>query len=326
MRGVLRVRPRALLRYAIISAVLIAAALGGTRLLAGGVLYQPFDKDKVLADMQLISAPAHLVPPEPSAVPETAVSQLDRIAARHRLRVGYLSDALPYAYTSRRGDLVGLDIELAHRLAKELNVDLELVPLDRTRLIDALDRGECDIVMSGVPVTTERAAHMVFSQPYLDETLAFVVHDERRADFVSWADIKSLGPTRVGVPNVPYYIAKLHEQLPEAQLVPASAAAGLFDGSMRLDAIAMPAERGSAWTLLHPEYAVVVPGPGLIKIPLAYPIARHDERLASFLNNWIELKRRDGTIDQLYRHWILGQTASTPRPRWSVMRDVLKWE
>ena len=70
----------------------------------------------------------------------------------------------------------------------------------------------------------------------------------------------------------------------------------------------------------------MVPGPGLSKIPLAYPIARHDERLASFLNNWIELKRRDGTIDQLYRHWILGQTASTPHPRWSVMRDVLKWE
>ena len=124
MRGALRVRPGALLRYAIISAVLIAAALGGTRVLAGGVLYQPFDKDKVLADMQLISAPAHLVPPEPSAAPETADSQLDRIAARHRLRVGYLSDALPYVYTSRRGDLVGLDIELAHRLAKELNVDL----------------------------------------------------------------------------------------------------------------------------------------------------------------------------------------------------------
>ena len=180
--------------------------------------------------------------------------------------------------------------------------------------------------MSGVPVTTERAAQMVFSQSYLDETLAFVVHDERRADFVSWTDIKSLGPIRVGVPNVPDDLAKLHDQLPEAQLVPASAAGGLFDGSMRLDAIAMPAERGSAWTLLHPEYAVVVPGPALIKIPLAYPIARHDERLASFLNNWIELKRRDGTIDQLYRHWILGQTASTPRPRWSVMRDVLKWE
>jgi len=108
--------------------------------------------------------------------------------------------------------------------------------------------------------------------------------------------------------------------------VPVNSVAGLFVGDHQLDALALPAERGSAWTLLHPEYAVVVPGPGLIKIPLAYPIARHDERLAIFINNWIELKRRDGTIDQLYRHWILGQTVSAPHPRWSVLRNVLKWE
>ena len=326
MRGLLRPRPGALLRYAIVTALLIAAALGGTRLLAGTVLYQPFDKDKVLADMQLIAAPARIVAHDPSSPPETAASQLDRIFARRRLRVCYTPDALPFAYASARGDMVGFDVELAHRLARELNVDLELDPIDRERLVTTLDAGDCDLVMSGVPVTTDRAARVLFSEPYIDETLAFVVRDERRGDFVTWADVTALGAIRIGVPNAPYYIAKLHERLPAAQIVPVNSVAGLFDGDHQFDALALPAERGSAWTLLHPEYAVVVPGPGLIKIPLAYPIARHDERLATFINNWIELKRRDGTIDQLYRHWILGQTVSAPHPRWSVLRNVLKWE
>ena len=62
-----------------------------------------------------------------------------------------------------------------------------------------------------------------------------------------------------------------------------------------------------------------------MKVPLAYPLARRDLAFASFLNAWIELKRRDGTIDALYRHWILGQDAIGQRPRWSVIRDVLKW-
>ena len=70
---------------------------------------------------------------------------------------------------------------------------------------------------------------------------------------------------------------------------------------------------------------MVVPEPGLIKVPLAYPLARHDDRWAGFVNVWIELKRRDGTIDTLYRHWILGQDAQEKRRRWSILRDVLHW-
>lgn len=91
------------------------------------------------------------------------------------------------------------------------------------------------------------------------------------------------------------------------------------------DAIALPAERGSAWTLIHPRYSVVVPEPTPIKVPLAYPIARRDLDFASFVNTWIELKRRDGTLDVLYRHWILGQTAAVRRPRGSILRGVLHW-
>jgi ABC-type amino acid transport substrate-binding protein len=92
-----------------------------------------------------------------------------------------------------------------------------------------------------------------------------------------------------------------------------------------LDAVALPAERGSVLTLLYPKYTVVVPEPGVVKIPLAYPVARRDQDWAYFLNLWIELKRRDGTIDALYSHWILGKQATKSQPRWSILRDVLHW-
>ena len=90
-------------------------------------------------------------------------------------------------------------------------------------------------------------------------------------------------------------------------------------------AYVLPAERGSVLTLLHPEYSVVVPQPETIKLPVAYPLARGDERWAAFINTWLELKRRDGTIDALYRHWILGHGAVPASPRWSVVRNVLHW-
>ncbi len=89
--------------------------------------------------------------------------------------------------------------------------------------------------------------------------------------------------------------------------------------------MAMPAESGSVLTLLFPKFTVVVPEPDIVKIPLAYPLARRDQDWARFINTWIELKRRDGTIDALYGHWILGKQAVKRQPRWSIMRNVLHW-
>jgi ABC-type amino acid transport substrate-binding protein len=78
-------------------------------------------------------------------------------------------------------------------------------------------------------------------------------------------------------------------------------------------------------TLLNPKYTVVVPEPGVVKIPLAYPVAKRDQGWAPFVNTWIELKRKDGTIEALYGHWILGRQAVKRQPRWSVIRNVLHW-
>jgi Na+/H+-dicarboxylate symporter len=52
---------------------------------------------------------------------------------------------------------------------------------------------------------------------------------------------------------------------------------------------------------------------------------RHDQAWGTFVNAWIEMKRRDGTLDTLYHHWILGEAATSTTPRWSVIRNVLHW-
>lgn len=71
---------------------------------------------------------------------------------------------------------------------------------------------------------------------------------------------------------------------------------------------------------------MAVPHPLEMRVPLAYPVARHDLDMARFLGLWIDLKRKDGTIKALYDHWILGKDAKARRPRWSVLRDVLHWD
>ena len=262
----------------------------------------------------------------PSPAPATSLPPLETIEARQVLRVGYLPDALPFAFFNERGDLVGFDVELAHRLARELGVRLAFVPVDRTRLAEQLAEGYCDLVMSGVAVTTDRAREMLFSDSYLDETVAFVVPDAEREQFASWDTIRAREPLTIAVPDVPYYVLRLRAMLPRASVEVRQRIETFFDGSAApADALALPAERGSAWTLMYPAYSVVVPGPDPIRVPLAYPIGKRDARLASFVNTWIALKRKDGTIDATYKHWILGQDAAPRQPRWSIVRNVLHW-
>jgi Na+/H+-dicarboxylate symporter/ABC-type amino acid transport substrate-binding protein len=326
--GRIRWRRRSMLAYAALTAVLVVAVVGGTRTFFATSLSLDYSKDAVLASMQLVDEPVDAVVVREASAPPPATNlpPLEAIKARALLRVGYLPDALPFAFFNRDGVLVGFDIELAHRLAREMGVGLMFVPVDRERLSGQLDEGYVDLVMSGVAVTTDRAREMLFSDSYLDETLAFVVPDHERDRWVSWDDIRARGSLNIGIPNLPYYVGKLHELLPGAVITTHPDIAPLLaDQPTSVDAVALPAERGSAWTLRYPSYSVVVPGPGLIKIPLAYPVGRRDERLATFVNTWITLKRKDGTLDATYKHWILGQDAVARRPRWSIVRDVLHW-
>ena len=323
-----QVRRGPLLRYLGITAVLTVAVIGGARVVFAALLRPEYSRDKALASMHLLQhpEPAVVLKAPPSTESPDSGPVLESIRTRGVLRVGYLSDALPFAFFNAAGDLVGFDVELAHRLAKELAVGLEFRPLERANVAERLSTGYCDLVMAGVVVTTLRAETTLYSSSYLDETLAFVVPDHARANFASWKSIRAIPTLTVAVPDVPYYRDMIRTRLPEAHIRDVRDVDAWFAAwDPEVAAIAMPAERGSAWTLMYPRYSVVVPEPGIVKIPLAFPLARHDEAFASFMNTWIDLKRKDGTIQAAYDYWVLGRESSPPRPRWSILRNVLKW-
>lgn len=64
--------------------------------------------------------------------------------------------------------------------------------------------------------------------------------------------------------------------------------------------------------------------PYLVAIPLSRVVRRGDPEWLNYVNVRIDLKK-NGTIDDLYRRWILGQEAKRGGPRWCVIRDFLGW-
>jgi proton glutamate symport protein len=329
VEGLLTVRPRRLLRFAAATLLLTIGVLAGTRVILQFALNRPYDKDVALTDMGLSRSPGPVrVADRRHAPPRaiTATSTLDAVRESGLVRVGYFEDSLPYAFMNRRGELVGFDIEMALELAHDLGVDAEMVLVDRSVLAAGLDRSACDVLMSGVAVTADRALRVQFSSPYLDETVAFIVPDNLAGVFSEWDSIRRRGRLRIGVLKEPYFTRKVRDELADVEIVPINSLDDLLTPrEPPLDAVVATAERGSAYTLLHPEYSVAVPKPRPFKVPLAYIVAGRDAGMADLLNTWIELKRKDGTIDALFAHWILGQGSNQRTPRWSVIDNVLHW-
>jgi Na+/H+-dicarboxylate symporter len=330
VNGALTFNTRKLLRFAIVSVIATAAVVGGTRVLLQTRLNRPYDKDAVLASMEMLRERGPIavfkagdqVPP----LPAVTSSVLDRVRARKRIRIGYFEDSLPYVYFNQRGDLVGFDVEMGLQLARDLDVQAEFVPVSRDVLSDGFDPAVADIIMSGALLTAERAAKVQFSNSYLDETLAFIVPDYLAPEFSDWASIQALGRLRIGVPKNLAFADRIRQQLPDVDVVTFDRVDDIFTPhTPPFDAFVGTAERGSAYTILHPEYSVAVPKPRPFKVPLAYAVAGRDAALTGMVNTWIELKRKDETIDELFGHWILGENSEPKHPRWSVLHDVLHW-
>jgi ABC-type amino acid transport substrate-binding protein len=329
--GTLKIDGRKLIRFAAVTAVLTIAVVSGAHLILQHALNRPYDKDTILTGMgmlrdrgtALVLKNQEAAPPLPPATS----SVLDRVRRRGALRVGYFEDSLPYVFFNSRGELVGFDAEMALQLARDLGVGAEMVPVDRRILGAGLDPQVCDIVMSGAAVTADRAITVQFSMPYLDETIAFIVPDHLAVAFSEWSTVRTMGRLRLGVLPDPYFMRKIRDELGDVDIVPIERMDQLFVAhDPPLDAGVATAERGSAYTLLHPEYSVAVPRPRPFKVPLAYVIAGRDTDMTAMVNTWIELKRKDGTIDELFAHWILGQGADTSKSRrWSIIHDVLGW-
>jgi Na+/H+-dicarboxylate symporter/ABC-type amino acid transport substrate-binding protein len=333
MTGKLRFSARRILRYCVVTTLATAMTLTAVSFLLRATGKVSYDKGQVAMDMQFLRPPSAkaviLKEPPAESLPHEEGALLRNIRERGRLRVGYF-DSMPYCFVNNQGNLVGFDVEMVHLLASELEVTLELIPISPEQMIEALDAGQCDMFIGGVALTPRRAEGATFSANYIDETMAFIVADHRRADFSDASWIRNTPGLRIAVPGLPYFLELVHREFPAATVVEipfgSQSITDFFEGKgPQADALAFTAERGSFRTLIYPAYSVAVPHPVVIKIPLAYPVARHDIEAARFLSNWIDLKNKDGTIKSLYDHWILGQDARPPQKRWSVMRNVLHW-
>lgn len=101
----------------------------------------------------------------------------------------------PFEYYDAEGDLVGFDIDVASAIAESLDLDLEIIESSWEGLESgvALSAQDCDLAITGMTITEERAGNMLFSDPYLDDNLGLLAVAGSGIDSVSDLDDATVG-------------------------------------------------------------------------------------------------------------------------------------
>jgi membrane-bound lytic murein transglycosylase MltF len=240
--------------------------------------------------------------------------------------VAYLKNRLPYAFRNNIGNVVGYDMAMIHSLAKDLGVTLEILRLDWSQINDALDSGRIDIVVGGISLSVQRALEYTFSNTYMDETLGLIVADYDRNQFADYEAILNLPSLKIAATSYRFKEGSGQKAFPDANIIEISNPRDFFKGKYpEIKAMLYTAEAASAWTLIYPNWTVVVPKGLNIKNPVAYILPQSKISWQKFVDTWLDYKANSSLSDNAYQFWILGKSKHNKVPRWSFSHDVLGW-
>jgi len=328
-QGFLKLNKGRLIRGIIVVTVVFAVSVFGmNRLLVKNMQSIPTNVE-ILNHFKLISPPRSCkilkkAAPNPYHR-RKGESTLNRIKRRGIIRIGFYKDAMPFTFFNSDSVLVGLGIDMARQLAADLDVSIEFVPVTRGKLIEGMKNDYYDIVMSDIFMSTRYAQKLELSKPYMTVSLALVVakDDDRFDSYTEALEADSFNICyfertevardyaasfeHVGI----YPIHDLNEFFMQSE-----------DDSIHYDAYLTSAERASVLTIIHPGFKVVNPLPYHINNSLVFPVSKSNV-WKKYIDNWIEFRTKDGTINRFYEQWILGREYRKKTPSWSVYDNVI---
>jgi ABC-type amino acid transport substrate-binding protein len=241
--------------------------------------------------------PVTLPPPVPA--PEPSGTLLNR-----EFRIGIAPVYLPLAYKFR-GQLVGLEVDFAGQLGKELDKQITFVETPWPELIPALVEGKIDIIMSGMSITEERAQLVSFAEPYMQIGQMALV---RERDLSGFPNLKSFLDTtsRVGFVSNTTGAQASKEIFLKAKLTPQPT---VDDGVAAL-------RKGVIDVFIHDAPTVwrIGGNPGekelvglywpLTKEPLAWAVRKSDVPLHFVLSSKVKEWELSGRLKEFTNRWV----------------------
>jgi polar amino acid transport system substrate-binding protein len=210
----------------------------------------------------------------------------------------------PLTMISRDGDFLGLDVALMRVLARSMGVEARFVQLDFDRLLDALDAGEVDVVMSGMTITPERVQRVAFVGPYFTSGKTLLTRSEKLAAIEIAEDLDALQP-RIAALRGSTSEEFARSSLPNAALV---LTAGLDEAvgkvvNGEVDALVADRETGFFAVLRYPDQGLLISRATFTLEPMGIAVPLDQPRLANLLRTYFTALSEAGALERAKAVW-----------------------
>jgi polar amino acid transport system substrate-binding protein len=233
-----------------------------------------------------------------------AQKRLDEITKRGVLKVGMTGEQPPFNMESREGELMGYEVMLAELLAESMNIELELVKIPFSGLLPALQKGDVDLVMSGMTITMERNMKVAFIGPYTLAGKSIVTTSEEMAK------IKKAEDMNKAELKISFLKGSTSEQyvqtvIPDATDLPCVNYDEAVDKLLKGEANILLADSPiCAITILkNPNSNLVTLDKPFTLEPIGMALPADDPLLLNFLENYFNALVMAGILQELQTYW-----------------------
>jgi len=233
----------------------------------------------------------------------TEESTLEQALRRGVLRVG-MSTFVPWAMKDKTGKLIGFEIDVATRLAKDMGVKVEFIPTKWAGIIPALLTGKFDVIIGGMGILPKRNQKVNFSVPYDYSGMSIVANRELAAGFKGLENFNRpdvVLSVRLGA--TPVDAAKKY--MPKAQLRmfddESQAVQEVINGNAHAMVSSAPLPAFQA--LKYPEKLFLPLEGNFTKEPIGFAVHKGDFDTLNFFNNWIIFVTSEGWLSERKHYW-----------------------
>ncbi len=238
----------------------------------------------------------------PSATSPSPV--LNRIQGKGELVVGTAASMPPLNMTTKTGEIIGLEIDLARAMAEAMNVKLRLTPIPFAGLLPALEAGQVDMILSGMTMTPVRNMKVAFVGPYFISGKSFLTKEATMTSGKGSADLNNPN-MRLAALRSSTSQTFVQQTIPKATLVLTRD----YDEAIALvlqDKVdAMIADFPACIFTVHryPDrglYALATP---LTYEPIGIAMPGNDPLLVNWTQNWLRELEATGALEQTRDRW-----------------------
>lgn len=213
----------------------------------------------------------------------------------------------PFEYHDQKsGELVGMDINIANAIAKQLGVTITWKEMAFGDLIPTLQEGKVDMVIAGMYITDARKELVDMSDGYADTGLVIVT----RANDGTISKSEDLSGKTACVKSGSTgakFIQSLNDGGAKVKVQEyADTVTSLEDLSNGFcDAVMNDKINSLEYIKTHPELKVA--SDVLQPAQLGIAVQKGDSELMALINSTVQSMKSSGELDALYNTWVLGQ-------------------